>query len=382
MQVIVLGMHRSGTSMLARVLGLMGCYAGPEESFAPPDAANPRGYWERRDLWAVDEAILQSLGASWYDIAELDLNRLPEEDRPGIEEGARDVLRELDAHRPWVVKDPRLCLLFPFWRRFLERPVCVLIDRDPLSVARSLQARDGFPLAFGVALWERCTLSALASTMGLPRVAVSYSDLLSHPAATTRRLREELVACGVEGLRDAEDAGMAAFIEPALEHHPADETQLLGHLNARQLELYRRVVSRDALRDEPPPISPGALDILRSWPQLVAQRDALQGKIVADTSVYLVEREARLRVEEAAVALTAEAEALRAKIAADFATYTVEREARLRCEEEVLALAAEAEQLRAKIAADFVTYTAEREARLRCEEALAALAREKTDPSA
>src|SRR5687768_12166794 len=113
MQVIVLGMHRSGTSMLARVLALMGCHAGVEESFAPSDATSPRGYWERRDVRALNEAVLQALGGSWYDVAGLDLARLPNEDRPVLEERARDLLREPAAGRPRVFTDPRFCLLLP-----------------------------------------------------------------------------------------------------------------------------------------------------------------------------------------------------------------------------------------------------------------------------
>ncbi|HEX6900122.1 MAG TPA: sulfotransferase [Thermoanaerobaculia bacterium] len=373
MQITVLGMHRSGTSMLARLLALMGCHAGPEEGFAPPDAANPKGYWERRDVWAVDEAILQALGKSWYDVAELDLARLPEEDRPGLEERAQAIVNELDAHRPWVVKDPRLCLVFPFWRRFLERPVCVLIDRDPLSVARSLRVRDGFPLAFGIALWERYTLSALAATLGLPRVAVSCGDLLAHPLATVRRLREELTALGADGLRDPGEAEVMAFVDPALNHHTSDEVQLRGHLNLQQLDLHQAVVSRAALRDQPPPLSQGALDILDSYPRQIAEREALRAKIVADTSVYLKEREARLHGEETITHLLADAEALRTKIAADTLAYDAEREVRLRGEETIAALLTEVEALRAKIAADAVTYQTEREVRLRGEETIVEL---------
>ena len=62
MQFLVLGMHRSGTSALARVLGLMGCHVGSDDELAPGDRANPKGYWERKDVWALDERMLQDIG--------------------------------------------------------------------------------------------------------------------------------------------------------------------------------------------------------------------------------------------------------------------------------------------------------------------------------
>jgi len=350
MQLVVLGMHRSGTSMLARVLALMGCFAGPAEAFSPADEANPKGYWERRDVWSVNEAILQGLDKSWYDVAGLDLDRLAEGTRSELAERARSIVCTLDAHRPWVIKDPRLCLLFPFWRPFLDRPVCVLIDRDPLAVARSLQARDGFPLLFGIALWERYTLQALVSTMGLPRIAVSYHDLLARPAATARRLRESLSGLGVEGLHDPSEAELAAFVEPALEHHERDDAALGGILNAWQLDLHQGIASRAALAGEPPSPSPGAEDLLTAYPKILAECEELRTKIIADASEYLAERTTRLRCEQEIAVLAAEAEMLREKLAADAVAYSAERTMRLRYEEEIRKLQAENQALRATLA--------------------------------
>ncbi len=62
-QVVVLGMHRSGTSALTGLLPLLGLWAGEEDDFPPADEHNQAGYWEHRGVWSVDEAILQTLGA-------------------------------------------------------------------------------------------------------------------------------------------------------------------------------------------------------------------------------------------------------------------------------------------------------------------------------
>src|SRR5947208_4315093 len=105
-QVVVLGMHRSGTSALTGLLRLLGLWAGEEDDFPPPDDHNQAGYWEHQGVWSVDEAILRRLGASWSRVADLDLSRLGKGSRARFEERAREIVRDLDRHGPWVVKDP------------------------------------------------------------------------------------------------------------------------------------------------------------------------------------------------------------------------------------------------------------------------------------
>ena len=77
MQLIVLGMHRSGTSMLMRLLNLMGAYFGPEGISTGANAENPRGFWERRDIRSLNDALLWSKGRDWNRISGLDLAGIP-----------------------------------------------------------------------------------------------------------------------------------------------------------------------------------------------------------------------------------------------------------------------------------------------------------------
>ncbi len=192
MQHLVLGMHRSGTSALTRVLGLMGCHLGSDDELTPGDAENPKGYFERRDAWALDEWLLERLGGSWHDVTRLDGEAVPAELQVEFAARLQPILERLEPHRPWAVKDPRLCLLLPSWRAGLSAPVGILLHRDPLEVARSLRKRDGFPLAAGLGLWERHTRDALRFTAGMPRVLVRYADLLADPPATAARLLRDL----------------------------------------------------------------------------------------------------------------------------------------------------------------------------------------------
>ncbi|MGZ5492264.1 MAG: hypothetical protein ACXW3E_01520 [Thermoanaerobaculia bacterium] len=238
-QVTVVGMHRSGTSLVTRLLNSMGCYAGEEHELAAPDAFNPTGYWEHRDVWALDEEILAALDASWLDPVQADLGRLSEESRRAFVARAREIVRALDDHGSFVIKDPRMSILFPIWREALDRPLCVLVWREPAAVARSLERRDGLPLVLGLALWEEYTRAMLASTTGLPRLLVSYDDLVAAPTQCVTRLFVELISAGAVDLRLPAENELRKLIDPALDHHDGGGE---GLLDASQSVL------RDALR--------------------------------------------------------------------------------------------------------------------------------------
>lgn len=254
-------MHRSGTSALTGLLRALGLWAGEMDDFPPGDAHNQAGYWEHLGVWAVNEAILQTLGASWCDVADLDLSRLTDAERTPLQQHARGIVRELDAHGSWVIKDPRLCLLFPFWREVLERPFCILVYRDPLSTARSLARRDGFPLSFGIALWEKYNREALAATRGLPRALVSYRELLADPAASVRRLREKMPE--IASLRQPGAEEIRTRLSPELAHHAPDPESERQYLTPPQRALLDSLADGSALGLDPiPPLSSGAQDLL------------------------------------------------------------------------------------------------------------------------
>jgi len=143
MQLFVLGMHRSGTSAVTRLLNMAGAYFGPEGISNGADEGNPKGFWERRDIRAVCDGLLRESGCDWWRASGFGVENIPEEARHRHLGTLRKLLLEIDAHRPWVVKEPRLCLLFP-----LVRPLAWLAYEGviaPLHAEATSNRQRAFP---------------------------------------------------------------------------------------------------------------------------------------------------------------------------------------------------------------------------------------------
>ena len=178
---LVLGMHRSGTSAVAGALGTLGFNTPrPDDRMDWPES-NPE-HWESLSLVLYNDRLLTDLGGSWEAPPDLP----PKWEEGPTMSGVQDPAPLLRAAYPEsgarVWKDPRLCLLLPFWRPILPSPLAtVLVWRSPLAVARSLRRRDGMQLADGIALWERYNRSAITNLVGLSTYVCSYESVLRDP---------------------------------------------------------------------------------------------------------------------------------------------------------------------------------------------------------
>jgi hypothetical protein len=223
---IVLGMHRSGTSALARVLNLCGAYL-PANLRPPKLRNNPKGSWEPEEVVALNERILRHLGGAW-NVVDFEL---PEDALS--DEFAHDVGALLAAEygdRPTIlIKDPRVCVLAPLWHAALVRagyrPVYVVPIRDPLEVARSLHERGDMTVAEGLALWLRYMQRVVQfSDSGGAKIAwVRYTDLLDDWRGVVARIGRRLdVDLDIASRSDEVDR----FVEPALRRQRADDGAL------------------------------------------------------------------------------------------------------------------------------------------------------------
>ena len=237
MQIFVLGMHRSGTSAVARVLNLMGCYFGPEDIGTEANEENPKGFWERKDVRQVNDAILRNMGADWDRIVPFDVRSIGKGDMAVYRQVIQEIVVNMDAHRPWFVKEPRFCLTFGVWRSVLELPVCVLIFRNPLDVAKSLNERNGMPLAVGLALWEAYNTGALEASQGIKRIVLSYEALMNNSSVAVGKL---LDALGQEGyvLRGPAKQELLAFLDDELRHHRTGDADVRAAVSEAQIRLF------------------------------------------------------------------------------------------------------------------------------------------------
>jgi hypothetical protein len=217
--VFVLGMHRSGTSAVTRLISLLGLHTPPDEDLVQPSAKNPTGYWESESLVAFNERLLWAvdcdiscpivLAPGWEHDARLDRLRAD----------APSAVRAVFPSEPWVWKDPRHCLAFAFWRSALAiDPVVVLVNRNPLEItASALRVRGEQGKIYALALWERYLRQGLAQITGLPVLVADYPDVLSAPLAWCTQAHAFLEDAGVPA-HAHRDADVLEFIDTELRH--------------------------------------------------------------------------------------------------------------------------------------------------------------------
>jgi hypothetical protein len=213
LNVLVTGMHRSGTSAVGHTLAAAGVALGPSHHHMTPTVENPDGYAELQPVADFNDRALAALGWSWdAPPAQPEAGRTY--GRKIVEEGRRLLAQNFDASS-WFVKDPRFALLLPLWRRILlDRFVVVFTWRPALEVAWSLAVRDGFSVTHGLALWSAYYRHLAAGLSGLPAIAVDYVALTERPVETSRALFAALSQHEIGLTADPEDAANA--VRPAL----------------------------------------------------------------------------------------------------------------------------------------------------------------------
>jgi len=192
---MVLGMHRSGTSALAGMLGLAG--AALPDHLMPATDANARGFFESQRLFKLHEELLAELGISWRDVSPPPQSFLGSRDATRWVKRLAEAVDEEFGDAPlFIVKDPRVCRFVPLWERVLDRvgarPVYLLALRNPLDVAASLQSQHQIEESAGLLLWLDHVLRAERDSRGQPRVVVRYESLLDDWRRVLVRAEEQL----------------------------------------------------------------------------------------------------------------------------------------------------------------------------------------------
>lgn len=187
--IVILGMHRSGTSLLAKTIKSLGVYIGRDEQMISPREDNPEGFWEHSEIVDIHEKLLSSLSSSWDTTQPLPSEWWLSEDLLSYRSKIKDIVTTNFSNRAiWGFKDPRTCLLLPLWKSIFQElniePVYMICLRNPLNVAASLQKRDRFTNEKSMALWTLYVMSSLYYTIDERRIVVSYDRLLEQPVET------------------------------------------------------------------------------------------------------------------------------------------------------------------------------------------------------
>jgi hypothetical protein len=248
--IMVLGMGRSGTSAIAKVLELCGGHL--PEVLMHPNAANPTGYWEPEVAVAINDAFLFSNGSSWYDptlrLQSGDADPSPESAETFVALVA-EFLRGCGGRGPLIVKEPRITGLLPFWRDAARREgyaiAYVIALRDPVEVSESLAARERIEPDLSDMLWLKYTLLAERESRAGLRAVVSFPSLVTAWECEIERIAAALdVDLSGRACRPAVDA----FLSADLYHHRTGAA-----LERETPEPVRRTfaVMNDAARDLP-----------------------------------------------------------------------------------------------------------------------------------
>jgi hypothetical protein len=249
--VVVLGMHRSGTSSAAGALVRLGA-AAPQHLIAP-NADNERGYWESPVIVDLNGAILAAGGSDWKDWRKFDLNKIGALKANALRARAKEALAEEFGDVGFaVMKDPRMCRLMPFWGPvFADAKWSVralLPIRSPLEVGQSLYCRDGLSPAYGCLLWLRHVLDAELETRGMARAVLDWPQFLGDRRRALARVSEQW---GLMWPYLYEDvlAEVDEFVSADLRHQRASEADLQTHPAVNDLVRRTYTAMIDLVRD-------------------------------------------------------------------------------------------------------------------------------------
>ncbi|WP_406814387.1 sulfotransferase family protein [Mycobacterium sp. M23085] len=226
----VLGMGRSGTSALTRLLSLCGAALPP--GMLGADATNPRGYWEPRESLLLNGAILYRHGSAWFDptLRVLEDGRFDAQEKAVCMAEINAFLQKIPAAPLVVIKDLNIVVLSGMWFEAARQAgfdvATVIAVRHPQEVIASLARAMRSSPELAAALWLKGNLLAERHTRGVPRVFVDYANLLEDWRREVARISEGLAI----DLSARDDTVIDEFLRPDLhrQRHGGQVTDPFG----------------------------------------------------------------------------------------------------------------------------------------------------------
>ncbi len=268
---VVLGMHRSGTSAVARGVQALGVTLG--SPLLPPNAENPGGFWEHEAIVDLNERLLRALHLRWDSIRLIRPESWESDEVEAFLAEFSDLAaRYFRGEHRWAFKDPRTMRLLPFWQRALLRggfaPSYIFVVRNPLSVAESLRSRNQFSIIKSQLLWLAYNLPAVSALRDSAVVFVDYDRLVDSPVRELGRVAKTL-GLDLENAKEELSGYAEEFLDPALRHFRLTAEDLRRHpdvldpVRRAYQWLHQLAADEITLRDHP--LLSGWSALERSW---------------------------------------------------------------------------------------------------------------------
>jgi glycosyltransferase involved in cell wall biosynthesis len=238
--VCIAGMHRSGTSMIARLLNLCGLYLGESSELVAPALDNPEGFWEHSGFNRINDEILSRLQGAWD---------VPPVFKPEwqasrqifpLRSEARSLINQFDGQQAWGWKDPRNSLTLPFWRDLIPGLKVIVCLRNPLEVARSLDRRGYASKVFSMNLWRVYNQIPLDAIPVENRVVTHYDSYFVDPQAELRRL---LDFAGIRAEEAVIQQACSSILDSMRHAHSTTEELTTNNAPADIIALYATMCS-------------------------------------------------------------------------------------------------------------------------------------------
>src|SRR5271166_2260810 len=250
--VLVLGMHRSGTSLCSHILSAFGLDMADD---IRADATNARGHWERWEIVEFHDRILSLFNRDYlgrfHDFA------LPVAwwADPRVAQIRREIVAFLEERMGdgyFGFKDPRTVRLMPVWHQIFNElelvPKIVLCLRNPAQIARSLNARDGLDLEIGEYLWLVHTIDFFRYVNKFDFCTVEYEEWFNNPSANIEKLQKFLDLPWQQSKADLALA-LSGIIDPAARHDDSNDREP-GQPLVRTLYKLARSAGQGGVRDQ------------------------------------------------------------------------------------------------------------------------------------
>lgn len=249
--VFVLGMHRSGTSVVTAAVASLGINAGNRLLEATPD--NPKGYFEDAEVVSTNMQLLEHYQLRWDGILlnhNLDVDSLPAHLSAAMESILQRLSSEADS---FVLKDPRFALLLPLWLKKCQK-LCFQIKyvfafRAPAATVQSLINRDAMNLQHALCFWISNTFQNIEYVLGQQAIIIEYERLLSTPDIEIERLKAFLQLPNTENSKEIQRFKQQ-ILDPTLNRstsHIFDETRICEQLSIALYKELQNAASKQSI---------------------------------------------------------------------------------------------------------------------------------------